>query len=174
MKKELIIISNQIEQDILRDLNYLSKILDNIYKRKFIYIDFEKSDNYKLDSYGNDFIFSSSLREIKIIVNINYNKKERVWGIGVDFWIKNLKPKEDERENFRLKDYCTFRKIHFPERFESGFAIDENENICFSVIEPFLKEYFQFIKKIISIEEVKKMLYSEYWTNVPIDYSPYK
>jgi len=173
MKKKIIEISNNIEKQIY--LLFEDLIIDFVgkIKKEILSTQVENLSN-SAGSFGFNLFFekfdAKRCLNFKIGSILNKNKT----GIYVDFWIKNLEPKGNERENFRLKDYCTFRKIHFPEKFESGLTIEEKEKISFSEIEPFLKEYFQFIKNIISIEEVKKMLYSEYWTNVPIDYSPYK
>ena len=84
---------------------------------------------------------------------------------------KNNNPAPDEKyynNNFRLKDYTTFRKIPFNEKLTWKQIKSYEEGIEAA------KELFVYVKQILLLEEMQKILFTNYWINVPIDYSPYK
>lgn len=172
MENQIIATSNQIEQYVLCFFKNLVINFMSTYKRNFTYIDFEKSDKLALHTYMNEFILSNEIKEIKFLVKIIYNKKEDIYSLITDLWIKNLKNDNQTRENFRLKDYFYLKKTDFPKKFEYGLQIEGNIN--FASIEAYLLEYFSFLNNVFREEDIRKILNSDFWLDVPIDWRPYK
>lgn len=72
------------------------------------------------------------------------------------------------RDRFSLQDYTTFRKIPYDYRFLWKPVNDYNDGVDVA------KKTLFFIKEILLLEEIQKILFSDYWISIPIDYSPYK
>jgi len=89
-----------------------------------------------------------------------------------DIYFKNNNPAPDEnyyKDSFWLKDYTTFRKIpfDFPQLIWKPVKnYEEGEQAA--------KKLFEYVKEILLLDEMQKILFTDYWVNVPIDYSPYK
>lgn len=82
---------------------------------------------------------------------------------------KNNNEGKEYSRDFSIKDYTTFRNIPFNE-------ID----LCWKMVDNYeegivvAKTFFEYLKTIINSEEIQKILFTDYWIMVPIDYSPYK
>jgi hypothetical protein len=181
MTIEAIITINKIEAIFFREMrDIIKKTASDTMSEKYMLVDVNEigssiPENDK--SFGVKFSYNT-LTQKKIgwqfVVYIDFYGRDRFL---TDLWISNKK--EDEcsnnvkRKSFRLKDYCKFRNIMFLEKFEKGqqiLSIIDN----WVEVESYLIEYLSFIKNVINQDEMQKILFTEYWTNVPIDWSPYK
>ena len=72
------------------------------------------------------------------------------------------------RENFSLKDYTTFKQIPFSDGI-TWVAIENKEDIIKAS-----NNLFSYLSKLLEGEEIQKILFTDYWINISIDFSPYK
>lgn len=114
---------------------------------------------------------SSNNKEIKITYQMFFHpQKVLLFLCDIAFENRNYISQDKGycRKGFSLKDYTTFRKLTF------------NENLVWHQInnyeegEQLAKQLFEYVKEILLLDEMQKILFTDYWVNVPIDYSPYK
>ncbi len=77
--------------------------------------------------------------------------------------------------SFRPHNYLVYRNIkqdfHIIDDCYSDNSVSI-ENV--SIYEESLTNYFNELKKFLELEEIQKILYTDYWIDVPIDWGPYK
>lgn len=82
------------------------------------------------------------------------------------FFVETLS-NDAKRKKFSIEDYCTDKGISY--HYKSSL-FQENVNEVIKDIQSFLR----FILSILLQPEIKKILFSNEWIEVPIDWYPYK
>lgn len=121
----------------------------------------ESEDDKKL--YGVDAIYK--LKTDKKFINLWY-------GVSTSktkpFEIKVAIGDNKGNYGFPLDDYLTYRNIDFDRRLLFIHLANYEEMLEVS------NKFFQELKKLIAIDEMQKLLYTDYKVDVPRDWSPYK
>jgi hypothetical protein len=170
MNIEVLQKSKQIEDIIYKEFkSYIIEFALKYTVEKNLFFN-EDGSKHSDDEFFLKYLLSNPLMDKNIEIQITYTKHSKNYYLNKDFWIENINTNSAHyRNKFRLKDYCTFRKITFPKELELGFCISNEDELNLYII-----KYISFIKDVLAIEEMQKILFSDYWINVPIDYSPYK
>jgi hypothetical protein len=139
--------------------------------KKFMLIAIDETLPKNSNSFGLQFYLINTANNKEIEFRFAYNVRLEGNFFNKDFYVRydNKAINNSVRNSFRLKDYCTFRKIDFPEGVEQSFHISNEDRLKIHII-----KYILFVKDVLATEEMQKILFTDYWVNVPIDFSPYK
>lgn len=150
-----------------KHLSTLRKFEVSFFKEFDTYI-YDFSDQLKVEIISE----SEELSWLKItLINSELNRKiETTFTTGINFehnifydfmfYIYN------GENSFSIKDYCAHKKITSPILKDFFIEVENLEK----EISLFFKGCLEFLKK----KEVEKMLYSDFWIDIPSDFSPYK
>jgi hypothetical protein len=148
-------------------LNILKKFEELLFKhlKKYVY---QFADEIEV-KFGSE---NEQLSWVDIVfINLNNDKKINIsFSNGLNYEGKKVNgfrffiSRKDIL--FSINDYCKFKRIHNPLSENFYFEATEIEN----KIEIFISECIEFLK----IEEINKILFTDFWLDVPPDFSPYK
>jgi hypothetical protein len=104
--------------------------------------------------------------EWQFVVYIDFYGGDRLF---TDIRISN----ESNINRFRMKDYYKYCNLLWPEQFETGL---QSSSILHNTkdLDLYLLNYLTFINSILCKDEFQKILFTNYWIDVLIDYSQYK
>lgn len=103
-------------------------------------------------------------RTIQIIISegINADKKQ---SYSIRFNIQKINPERENISSFSIRDFCNEMDLQFELK---DFYI-ESPNFLME-----LKKYIESVNKVIDTEEMRAILFDEYWIDIKPDFSPYK
>jgi hypothetical protein len=67
--------------------------------------------------------------------------------------------------SFCIRDYTTFRNIPFKKELLRCSIMGYEESVLVA------KELFNIVKQILLTDEMQRILFTDYWINIPFDYS---
>ncbi|MEN9918209.1 MAG: hypothetical protein RL662_645 [Bacteroidota bacterium] len=126
------------------------------------YLDCHYNDNYSMYIY----IRYSNLKIIQVRFYSGYIGEKPTLINNISLEIIN-----QDKKDINIKDYCTFRNIPYDkQRYGHSYRVGIDPR----TLDQYIEEYLSFAKSILELDEMQKILYTDYWIDVPIDYSPYK
>ncbi len=142
------------------------KIADNISFEQEKEIHNNENDKCEYKNYILKTVFD--FRKSQLTTKCEYSEKSKkvyLWFSRItknNFFIRphNYLAYRNIKQKFRIIDDC----------YSDNAVSTENE----SIYEENLKAYFKQLKKFIELDEIQKILNTDYWIDVPIDWGPYK
>ena len=147
--------------------SFCFQITDNIVFKQNKKVTYNKNEKKEY----SDLILLSffKLKETEIIAECQY------CGAPLNNAFLHLNTISKKGLHFCPHNYLVYRKIEkdFPlidDCYVDASAPIENKYIY----EEYLKRYFDELKRFLELDEIKKILNTDYWIEVPIDWGPYK
>lgn len=123
----------------------------------------KKRSTGEILGYGVYIYISSSASFMKVKIFPFFTISEnKIFSIDVEFIIHK------STRVFSLKDYTAYRNIPFDSSHTINWLDKYEDSIDISL------QFFKKLQKILDLEEMQKLLNTDYKIDVPIDYSPYK
>lgn len=115
-----------------------------------------------IDSSWMEFILENKKSNKKILIGLSHSININNESIFIfRFFIEN------EKNSFSLKDYCSYRNMSYP--ISHDIVVNPTNNIT-----QYFDSYFKELKLFIQNPEIAKIIFSDYWIDIPKDMSPYK
>ncbi|WP_025664181.1 hypothetical protein [Aquimarina megaterium] len=157
MNKERIVLFKNIEKLFIQFFQFYIEDFSDTFNSKIV------EDSKDLGWLEIIVLNNTFDKQLKFLISDGINDNKDKFN-GLKFFIE-CNSSECQRSSFSIIDYCSMKNIEY---FNKDFFINEqklNENV---------EKYLAEIVKILEFDEIKELLFSKKWLEVPPDYSPYK